>query len=174
MTKTTHYKERNLERVSDDIGKIYWMLTIKSVYYKKMYSDWKNKAVALCSCVCWNEKEIIYYLLKKWDYKSCWCMNEKKTTKSMHQTRQWRIRYNMIKSTRNPTSSSYHRRWARGITVQDNRKTFAWWWEENKDLYSDELYFTRVNPFKNFTSDNCVWSLWFMQSHFDLIDKYKE
>lgn len=159
------------ETMEEKIGKRIGMLTIQSIGSSKR-SSWHKIATAICKCDCWTIKEIEYRnLMRSW-YISCWCHREKKNTHGMRNTRSYRIRRSMKLSCDNPNHRSYHRRWGKGITYPSEWEYFSERRNAWKNDYSDEKYFIRINPFKDYSIDNCKREIAYNVSCFDLYDNF--
>jgi hypothetical protein len=157
-------------RPEDNIDKEYNQLKIISIYRKQCATRNQQEVRAKCICSCWVEKDIRYDRVVQGGTKSCWCLEAKRTTLEMNKKRPYRIRNSMMTSCYKEGSKNYERRWAKGIKVQDSRRYFSSRREENKQYYSEYTYFTRKNPFKDFTTDNCVRHVAYNVSRFNLYD----
>jgi len=165
------WREHFLKKAQEQIGKIYWDLEVIDVTRREK-KNWKWIYYAICKCSCWKQHEASIDNLKSWSIKSCWCIMIRRSTLWLHKTRPYRIRYGMMRSCYSKQDVRHKRRWEKGIEVIDKRKYFTWRWEDNKKFYSENAYFTRHNPFKNFDKENCIWHIAYNISRFDLFDEY--
>lgn len=158
----------SIENSKQYIGKKYNQLTIVDV----QHSERKNtkEIIAKYKCDCGEEKQTAIYNVISGKQKSCWC--SRWATSWMRKTRAYSIRRNMKNSCEKEDHPMYHRRWAKGITYQSSRDSFSWRWAEWGKWYSDDKYFTRIDLFKNFTSDNCKWDSSYGVSKLDLFDNF--
>ena len=157
-----------------NIWKKFNKLTIDEIIGKCRESDWKSEMRANCSCECGSKKCIKYTNIVDGNTKSCWCTVVLRSSLWLCNTRERRMRYSIVKSCYSPTHSMYKNRGGKWVKVHEKWRYFTWWWEDNKQSYSDEKYFTRLNPFKDFTPDNCMRNIAYNASRFDLYDKYRE
>lgn len=157
-----------IDQPEDNIWNTYNKLKIISIFRKKCATRNQQEIRAKCLCECGVEKDIRYDRVMSWWTKSCGCIELKRSTLWLWRKRPYRIRNAMMSSCYKEWSMNYARRGAVGIKVQDSRKYFNKWWEDNKDKYSEFVYFTRIDPFKDFTSENCVRYKAYNVSRFDV------
>jgi len=156
----------------DEIWKKYRGLTITDVHTKRSRSSWKMITYAICSCVCGNvDVHVQLPNLKNGGTKSCGCSRSAKTLWLTSKSRQYGIWYRMYKSCTNPDHTSYPRRGGQWIWIIPEWHSFAGRWEDNHEQYDEFAYFTRINPFKDFTKENCVRRIAYNISKFDLFNK---
>lgn len=150
------------------------MLTIVDVWHREAEVYWKIKKIktVTCQCDCWEIKVFDYgNIMREWHpIKSCWCFKESRKTWWFRGKRPYRIWLNMRNWCNNPQHESYNRRWAKWITYPKERDTFMGRWNEWKSEYSDDKYFIRVNPFTNYSRENCKREIAYNVSQMDLFD----
>jgi len=125
-------------------------------------------------CDCGNIKEINYENVRSGQVSSCGCIKVRHSTLWMHKTRPYRIWYGMMRSCYSEEDVRYRRRWQKGIEVIKEWRRFSWRRKDNSQYYSDNAYFTRHNPFKNFDKENCKRDICYNASALDLYDEYRE
>lgn len=153
-----------------NIGKKFNKLVIKKLF-KRLNNSWRNELFATCKCECWTIKDIRYDRIIWWGTKSCGCIELRRKTDWLSNTRPYRIRRDMMNSIYKEEDERYKRRGAKGIQIIEERRYFTWWWNDNKQYYNENSYFTRKNPFKNFDKENCIRHIAYNVSRFDLFDK---
>lgn len=137
----------------------YWSITITWTH-----KNYRGDIMADYICDCWRVSKTASYNLDR--IKSCWC--QRQLVHWMHKTRAYRIRLTMKMRCENENHPQYYRSWYMGITYDPKRATFEWRWEDNKDRCSDDLYFTRIDVFWNFTLENTKRDTSFNVSKLDL------
>lgn len=155
----------------DNIWKKFSKLTIKAIFHKDCATRKQKELWATCECECWETKDIRYDRVISLGTKSCWCIDIRRSTLWLNKERPYKIWYQMKASCYSKNNHMYNRRWEKGIKVQDSWLYFTWWREDNKQYYSDERYFTRIDPFKDFTKENCKRDVCYNVSQFDLFSK---
>lgn len=85
------------------------------------------------------------------------CKGIQKVTHGLAHTRQYTTWAGMVQRCTNPKTSKYHLYGGKGIEVCDKWKTFEGFWEDNQELYSDDLTIDRIDSSKGYTKDNVRW-----------------
>jgi len=114
-----------------------------------------------CKCNCDNKTTVAIDHLRRWNIKSCWCLNrellkKRFTTHWKSTTRIYKIWTNINKRCNNSTNPAYHNYWWRGIRCEWNK--FEEFYEDMIDWYSDNLSIDRKDNDWNYTKENCRWS----------------
>lgn len=148
-----------IEKAKELIGNKYNMLTIIDIRH-----NYRNDIVAGYRCDCWKIGETSIYNITR--QISCWC--NRWTTNWLYKKRPYTIRVNMKMSCDDEKHQSYHRRWYRGIRYDNKWATFQWRWEDQKEQYAEDKYFTRKNVFEDFIPSNCSREHHYNVSKFDL------
>ncbi len=97
---------------------------------------------------------------------SCGCVNKEKiTSHGMHDTRQYQIWADMKSRCTNPSNPYFNHYGGAGVSVDPQWETFEGFWKDMQDGYCDTLTIDRIDPYGNYTKDNCRWSNKSVQNH---------
>jgi len=75
----------------------------------------------------------------------------------MSKTRQYYIWRSMKQRVENPNRKDYPHYGGRGILYDPRWGSFALFWQDMGDGYTEDLTLDRVDPNKHYTKDNCRW-----------------
>lgn len=137
---------------------------------KRVGQDKHHKSIWLCRCSCGTVKTVKLDALRKTKggTKSCGCLDHEahilrpnRTVHGASGTRLYRIWKAIKNRCNNPNNPSY-KRWygAKGVKVCEEWNNsfipFRDWALSHG--YSDDLSIDRINPYGNYTPDNCRWA----------------
>lgn len=121
---------------------------------KLSHVDKHGKTFWECVCKCGNKHVASSTNLRNMRVRSCGCL---KRIHGMNRTRPYWVWNNMLNRCNDLQNSRYPLYGGRGITVCDKWSTFAGFWEDMKEGYSDQLTLDRVDSNGNYCKKNCRW-----------------
>ena len=125
----------------------------------KEVEERKKHRYFLCKCDCWNKKTVELSHIKNWHTKSCWCLQNEKTTKHwLCGTQIYNSWQCMKQRCDDILSENYHNYWWRWITYDKKWKKFKLFYEDMWPTYKKWLILDRKNNNKNYCKSNCKWS----------------
>jgi hypothetical protein len=140
------------------IGERFWYLTIIWNWWLRFRKSWAREQMAKVRCVCDKEKDVMFYRLRKWDIKSCWCRRVELTT--AYVITHWLSRHPMYKvrtelkrrcnTIIHPEHKNYWGRWIK--CLWDNFKEF---YKDMGDTYEEWLTIDRIDNNWNYCKENC-------------------
>lgn len=118
---------------------------------------WRKRLLYLCRCKCWNEKLVVWEVLRSWKSTSCWCAHKDIITKHwMYETSLYNIRIWIEQRCNNAKNKWYCRYWWRWIKCE--RETFEQFRDDMYPTYQDWLSLDRINNDWNYCKENCRWA----------------
>lgn len=159
-----------MSRYIDLTGQKFGRLTV----IKKVEATTKNKGRAtwLCQCECGNTKRVLGQNLQNNHVRSCGCLSSESKAKrtykhGYHGTRLYRTYTDMMRRCHNPKEPWFQSYGAKGITVckewYKNPKAFCDWAMDNG--YKDDLTIDRIDGTKGYSTENCRWVDFTIQSY---------
>ena len=139
----------------------YWKLTIvKQALPYINPKTFKKTRKFLCKCNCGNYIETIVSRLTTWKTKSCWCLSieklkERRITHWMRSSRIYNIYCWILQRCNNQNHIQYKDWWWRWIKCEWN--SFEEFYEDMKELYTDNLQIDRIDNDWNYCKENCRW-----------------
>lgn len=140
------------------VGNKFWYLTIIGDWWFTKKKSWLNQQMALVKCICGIEKKVIFYFLRKWKIKSCWCKRVEFTmagvkTHWMSRTPIYKVWTALQKRCNCKTDIQYYNYGGRWIECE---------WKSFEDFYSDMyptyrkwLSIDRINNEWHYCKENC-------------------
>ena len=149
----------NTGKIESLIWQKYWTVTITWTH-----KNYRGDIMADYICDCGRVSKTASYNLAR--IKSCGC--QRLVTHWMHKTRAYKIWITMKSRCDNENHPQYYRSWYMGITYDPKRSTFEWWREDQKDRCNNDLYFTRIDVFWDYTLENTKRDTAYNVSRLDL------
>jgi hypothetical protein len=144
------------------VGQVFNMLTVYDCGGYNKHGQWRWK----CICECGKPRNIIATLVRTGRTKSCGCLQAKvRITHGATGTRQYQIWADMVSRCNKPTNINYERYGGRGITVSEEWLTFAGFWKDMQQGYSDSLTLDRIDNNDGYSKENCRWTDMSTQLH---------
>ena len=135
----------------------YWRLTI----LREGEKEWYYKQV-ICKCDCWNTISAGFQNVKRWNTKSCWCLELelKKTRKPnykhwLYKHRLYQIWNAMMSRCYNKWNIWYKIYWGKWIVVCEKRKRIDGFVDDMWFHFKEWLTIDRINPKWNYEPLNC-------------------
>jgi len=166
--------------MKDHTGKIFGKLTVLSLHHRVFrssrhgyYNYW------LCKCECGNESVVLYNNLRNQNTTSCGCMSSRNfsylrlTTHGKTNTptyNSWRAMKDRCYS---KNHIEYKRYGALGIEVCERWKTSYENFLQDMGERPPKHSLDRINPFKNYSPENCRWADYKTQAN-NTRKKYEE
>lgn len=137
-----------------EVGQRFGRFLVKSEGRKS--KDGHYRCDALCDCGA--EKLVKVRQLIKGQVVSCGCKRETQfITHGMSSSRPNSIYGHMKRRCDSENEAGYAEYGGRGIIYQDSWSSFAGFWKDMEEGYSDDLELDRIDVHGNYTKDNCRW-----------------
>ncbi len=153
------------------VGSIFGRVTViheVSPSARRTQGGRRREFILQCSCGTTMQRPLKDFISGR--YVSCGCHGREarlasRTTHGMSSSRQYSIWAHILERCDNPKSMYYSEYGGRGVTYPQQWRTFAGFWSDMSEGYSDDLEIDRVDPNKGYSKSNCRWATESMQGY---------